>query len=147
MPTNAFGINDNFDPNYSHVIPALMLRMHEARLKKSNEITLWGTGSPLREFIYADDLARAFIFLMNKYEQYDEHINIGTMEEISIKDLALMVANVVGYQGNIRFDTSKPDGAIRKILNSKRLFELGWKPVTTLQDGLTIMYQHHFANN
>lgn len=144
MPTNAYGINDNFDPNASHVIPALMRRFHEAKLNQLNEVVLWGTGTPLREFIYVDDLADALIFLMNTYDSH-ELINVGTMQEISIADLAQAIAKVTGYQGKITLDTSKPDGAMRKSLDSTKLFSMGWKPKVSLQEGLQRMYQHHFS--
>jgi GDP-L-fucose synthase len=145
MPTNTFGIGDNFDPAYSHVIPALMLRIHEAMQRDDHEVIIWGTGSPLREFIYSDDVARAFIFLMQEYN-VNEHINVGTMEEISIRDLAMMICNITGYKGRIRFDETKPDGAPRKILDSSNLFQMGWKPLTSLRNGLIAMHKHHFTN-
>lgn len=143
MPTNAYGVGDNFNPAASHVIPALMKRFHEAKLNHLQEVTLWGTGTPLREFIYVDDLADALIFLMQHYHS-SELINIGTMQEISIGELAREIAEVVGYQGKINLDTSKPDGAPRKCLDSNKLFALGWKPKTSLRDGLKRMYLHHF---
>lgn len=143
MPTNAYGIGDNFNPKQSHVIPALMQRIHDAKVNHTPEIALWGTGTPLREFIYADDVASAFIFLMEHYESYDI-INVGTMHEISILQLAKLIAEVVGYQGNIVVDTSKPDGAPRKCLDSARLFELGWKPQGQLAEGLRKVYEYHF---
>ena len=143
MPTNAYGLNDNFDPNASHVIPALMKRFHEAKLNQLPEVVLWGSGKPLREFIYVDDLADALIFLMQHYDS-TEIINLGTMEEISIADLAREIAAVVGYTGKIELDISKPDGAPRKCLNSTALFNLGWKPQVSLSEGLKRMYNHHF---
>ncbi len=144
MPTNAYGIGDNFDPNASHVIPGLMKRFHEAKINQLDEVTLWGSGTPLREFIYVDDLADALIFLMQQYHSTDL-INVGTMQEISIASLAHEIANVVGFKGNIQLDTTKPDGAPRKCLDSSHLFSLGWQPKVTLNDGLEKMYQHHFA--
>ena len=146
MPTNAYGVGDNFNPEASHVIPALMKRFHEAKLNHLEEVVLWGTGEPLREFIYVDDLANALIFLMNNYQSHDI-INIGTMQEISIAALSREIADVVGYQGKINLDTSKPDGAPRKCLDSTKLFELGWKPTTSLRDGLVRMYEHHFVKS
>lgn len=143
MPTNAYGINDNFDPNASHVIPALMKRFHEAKINNLNEVVLWGSGSPLREFIYVDDFADALIFLMNNYDSQNI-INLGTMQEISIAKLAQEIANVVGFKGTISLDTSKPDGAPRKCLDSSALFAMGWKPAVSLKEGLTRMYAHHF---
>lgn len=145
MPTNAYGVGDNFDPNASHVIPALMKRFHEAKISKLKEVILWGSGKPLREFIYVDDLADALLFLLEKYNSNDI-INIGTMQEISILDLAKKVAEVVNYSGKITTDTSKPDGAPRKCLDSNKLFSLGWQPSITLDEGLKKMYEHHFSN-
>jgi GDP-L-fucose synthase len=139
MPTNAYGVNDNFDPEASHVIPALMKRFHEAKIKKCPEVILWGTGKPLREFIYVDDLADALIFLMEHYDSPDI-INVGTMQEITIAELSHEIAKTVGYTGKITLDTSKPDGAPRKCLDSTRLNSLGWKPKITLKDGLEKMY-------
>lgn len=143
MPTNAYGIGDNFDPNASHVIPALMKRFHDAKQQKSEEVIIWGSGKPLREFIYVDDLADAFLFLMEHYDSHDI-INVGTMQEISIADLAAKIANVVGFTGKIILDTKRPDGPPRKCLDSNALFALGWKPRITLDEGLTKMYAHHF---
>src|SRR5207253_8432082 len=131
----AYGVNDNFDPNASHVIPALMKRFHEAKMNQLEEVVLWGSGKPLREFIYVDDLADALIFLIHHY-QSAEIINLGTMQEISIASLADEIANVVGYTGKIKLDTTKPDGAPRKCLDSTPLFDLGWKPSVSLGEGL-----------
>lgn len=144
MPTNAYGVGDNFNPEASHVIPALMKRFHEAKIQHIPEVTLWGTGTPLREFIYVDDLADALIFLMKQYDSH-EIINVGSMQEISIANLAHEIADVVGYTGKISLDTSKPDGAPRKCLDSDNLFKMGWKPKTSLAEGLRKMYAHHFA--
>lgn len=146
MPTNAYGVNDNFDPNASHVIPALMKRFHEAKHNQLSEVVLWGSGKPLREFIYVDDLADALIFLMHEYHSQDI-INLGTMQEISIEQLAREIAKVVGYTGNITLDTTKPDGAPRKCLDSMALFNLGWQPKVALREGLERMYQHHFTTS
>jgi GDP-L-fucose synthase len=146
MPTNAYGVNDNFDPNASHVIPALMKRFHEAKINNAAEVVLWGSGKPLREFIYVDDLAQALIFLMEGYHSIDI-INCGTMQEISIAELAGKIAEVVGYAGKIELDISKPDGAPRKCLDSSALFALGWKPQVSLDHGLKRMYEHHFLKN
>ncbi|VVC76497.1 GDP-L-fucose synthase [Aquicella siphonis] len=145
MPTNAYGINDNFDPNASHVIPALMKRFHEAKVQGLPEVVLWGSGTPLREFIYVDDFADALLFLMRHYHSADI-INLGTMQEITIADLANEIACVVGYPGRITLDKTKPDGAPRKCLDSSVLFEMGWKPSVSLQEGLFRMYQHHFGS-
>jgi GDP-L-fucose synthase len=144
MPTNAYGVGDNFNPTASHVIPGLMQRFHDAKINNLNEVVLWGSGEPLREFIYVDDLADALIFLMENYDA-KEIINVGTMREISIADLAKQIAATVGFTGKINLDTSKPDGAPRKCLDSKRLIELGWKPSINLVTGLARMYKHHFA--
>lgn len=144
MPTNAYGVGDNFNPMASHVIPALMQRFHDAKINNTPEVSLWGTGKALREFIYVDDLANALIFLMMQHESA-EIINVGTMQEISIAELANAIAKVVGYQGKISLDTSKPDGAPRKCLDSSKLFALGWQPKVNLQEGLSKMYAHHFA--
>ncbi len=146
VPTNAYGPNDNFDPEDSHVIPALLKKFHDARTTGAAEITIWGTGSPLREFIYADDLADAFLFLLKNYGG-SEIINIGTNQEISIKELAFLIKDIVGFKGPIRFDSSKPDGAPRKTLDKTRLFGLGWRPEITLAEGLEMTYRwflkHH----
>lgn len=143
MPTNAYGVGDNFDPKASHVIPALMKRFHEAKENELAEVTLWGSGKPMREFIYVDDLADALYFLMQHYNERDI-INVGTMLETSIFDLATLIANVVGYEGKINCDTNKPDGAPRKCLDSTKLFELGWQPKISLINGLRKMYEFHF---
>jgi GDP-L-fucose synthase len=143
MPTNAYGVGDNFNPEASHVIPGLMKRFHQAKLDKLDEVVLWGTGQPMREFIYVDDLADALIFLMKNYDEKDI-INVGTMQEITIASLAEKIAKTVGFTGKIVLDTEKPDGAPRKCLDSARLFELGWKPKVSLEDGLERMYKHHF---
>lgn len=145
MPTNTYGIGDNFDPKQSHVIPSLMQRFHEAKQNGLTSVDIWGTGKALREFIYVDDVALAFIFLMARYDG-EAIINVGTMQEISIHDLAQTIANVTGFKGRVMFDTSKPDGAPRKCLECRRIFALGWKPLTPLQEGLERMYRHHFKN-
>lgn len=146
MPTNAYGVGDNFDPKASHVIPALMKRIHEAKINNSPEIEIWGSGKPLREFIYVDDLARGLIFLMDNYDS-PEIINVGTMEEISIEELAKKIAKVIDYKGKIKLDTSKPDGAPRKCLDSSKILAMGWKPAVSLDDGLARMYKYHFLES
>lgn len=143
MPTNTYGVGDNFNPEASHVIPALMKRFHEAKLQNAPEVVMWGSGTPLREFLYVDDAADAFIFLMQQHDSSDI-INLGTMQEISIAELAGKVAQAVGYTGRITQDITKPDGAPRKILESSRLFALGWTPQVGLAEGLNKMYNHHF---
>lgn len=144
MPTNTYGVGDNFNPEASHVIPALMKRFHEAKQQNLPEVVMWGSGTPLREFLYVDDAADALLFLMQNRTSADI-INVGTMEEVSIRELALLIAQVIGFKGKVTQDTTKPDGAPRKILDSAPLFALGWKPKTSLREGLTRMYQHHFS--
>ena len=139
MPTNLYGPNDNYHPENSHVLPALIRRFHEAKVSNAPSVTIWGTGSALREFLYSDDLADACVFLMNNYND-DEIVNIGYGEEISIKNLALTVKEAVGYKGQIRFDTSKPDGTPRKLLDCSKLNGLGWKPKVGLEEGLRLAY-------
>lgn len=140
MPTNLYGINDNYHPENSHVLPALIRRFHEAKINNLPEVIVWGTGTPKREFLFTDDLADACIFLMQQYNDYG-WVNIGSGEEISIAELAAMIKEVVGYQGNIVFDTTKPDGTPRKFLDVSKLHGLGWKHKTSLKEGLTITYQ------
>ncbi len=140
MPTNLYGINDNYHPENSHVLPALIRRFHEAKIKNLPEVVVWGTGSPKREFLFADDLADACVFLMQNYSDYG-WINIGSGEEISIAELAAMVKEVVGYQGKLVFDTTKPDGTPRKLLDVSKLHNLGWKHKTPMKEGLKITYQ------
>lgn len=143
MPTNTYGVGDNFDPKASHVIPALMQRFYEAKQSQLPEVVIWGTGNPMREFIYVDDVADAFIFLMQKRDNTDI-INVGTMQEISIRDVAHKIAEITGYLGKISFDTGKPDGAPRKVLDSSPLFALGWQPKISLDAGLKRMFENHF---
>ncbi|HOX15137.1 MAG TPA: GDP-L-fucose synthase [Smithellaceae bacterium] len=140
VPTNAYGPNDNFDPEDSHVIPALLQKFHDARAADNSEVTIWGTGAPLREFIFADDLADAVLFLLQHYEGFDM-VNVGTEDEISTEDLARLIKDITGFKGGIRFDRSKPDGMPRKTLDKTRLFSLGWRPRVSLRDGLRITYQ------
>ncbi len=139
MPTNLYGPNDNFDLESSHVLPALMRRFHEAKVAGMASVTIWGTGSPLREFLHVDDLASAAVFLMRTYSSADI-VNVGSADEVSIGEMARLVAEVVGFTGQIQFDTTKPDGTPRKLLDSSRLLALGWKPGITLRDGLTSTY-------
>jgi GDP-L-fucose synthase len=140
VPTNAYGPNDNFHPENSHVIPALLQKFHDANQKGDSEVTLWGTGAPSREFIYADDLADAIRFLLQNHDG-SEIINVGSGEAISTRELASMVGDIVGFKGRIRFDLSKPDGAPRKALDKTRLFGLGWRPEFSLTEGLQKTYQ------
>lgn len=139
MPTNLYGPNDNYHPEHSHVLPALIRRFHEAKEAGVESVTIWGTGSPLREFLYVDDLADACVFLMNNYSG-DETVNLGTGKELTIAELANTVKEVVGYEGTIDFDTSKPDGTPRKLLDVSKLESLGWKYKTELKDGIRLAY-------
>lgn len=140
MPTNLYGINDNFDLNSSHVLPALIRKFHEAKVENKPEVVLWGTGKVLREFLYVDDLADALLYLMNHYSA-ESHVNIGTGEDLSIHDLALTVKEVVGYQGNIVYDSSKPDGTPRKLLDVSLLHGLGWHHTVALRQGVEEVYE------
>jgi len=146
MPTNLYGPNDNYHPENSHVLPALIRRFHEAKVSGAPSVTIWGTGVALREFLYAVDLSDACIFLMNNYND-DAIVNIGSGEEISIKNLAFAVKEAVEYQGQIKFDTSKPDGTPRKLLDCSRLHSLGWKPKITLSEGLKLAYADFVQNH
>ncbi|MDR0605026.1 MAG: GDP-L-fucose synthase [Bacteroidales bacterium] len=139
MPTNLYGINDNFDLNSSHVLPALIRKFHDAKMQGKDEVVIWGTGNPMREFLYVDDLADALLFLMLHYSE-EIHINVGTGEDIRIGDLALMVKDVVGFDGNIVNDTSKPDGTPRKLLDVSKLHALGFKHKTSLKQGIITVY-------
>ena len=140
MPTNLYGPNDNYDLENSHVLPALIRKFHEAKAAKASVVTCWGTGSPLREFLYADDLARACVFLMRNYSE-EQFINIGYGSDISIKELAELVRRIVGFTGEIVWDKSKPDGTPRKWMDSSRLFALGWKPQIDLETGIRLAYE------
>jgi GDP-L-fucose synthase len=151
MPTNLYGPGDNYDLATSHVIPALIRKMHEAKTNNASDVTIWGTGSPRREFLYSDDLADACLFLMNLDKQRFESlvandqtpplINIGCGSDLSIRDLAVQIAETVGFKGNLKFDTTKPDGTPRKLLDVSRLTSLGWQPKTTMSQGLKQAYQ------
>jgi len=145
MPTNLYGPGDNFDLQSSHVLPALIRKLHEAKMSNAPEAVMWGTGSPLREFMHVDDLASAAVFLMQNYNG-SEFINVGTGQEISIRDLAQLVAEVVGFQGRIVQDTSKPDGTPRKLLDVSRLLGLGWKPAIGLREGIASTYRWYLTN-
>jgi GDP-L-fucose synthase len=140
MPTNLYGRNDNYDLRTSHVLPALIRKFHEARLAGAKSVTCWGTGKPLREFLHADDLARACIFLMERYSE-EQFINVGSGQEISIRDLATLVRRVVKYAGEIKWDVTQPDGTPRKLMDSSRLFELGWRPQINLETGVRMAYE------
>ena len=145
MPTNLYGPNDNYHPKHSHVLPALIRRFHEAKESGAKEVYCWGTGSPLREFLYVDDLADACVYLMNNYSG-NETVNLGTGKELTIKELTELVAKVVGYEGEIKWDTSKPDGTPRKLLDVSKLESLGWKYKTELEEGIRLSYED-FLNN
>lgn len=145
MPTNLYGPQDNFDPNNSHVLPALIRRFHEAKASKSPRVTIWGTGTPRREFLHSDDMATACIHLMRTYDSSDI-INIGWGEDVSIAELARAIARVVGYEGEIVFDASKPDGPPRKLLDISRLKAAGWSPRIRLGEGLSQTYEWYLAN-
>ena len=146
MPTNLYGYNDNYHPQNSHVLPALIRRFHEAKEQGAPSVTIWGTGSPKREFLFADDLAEACYYLMQNYDE-PGFVNIGTGEDLPIKDLALLIKNIVGYQGEINFDTSKPDGTPRKLMDVSKLHSKGWKHRTTLQDGIKLAYHDFLSKN
>lgn len=146
MPTNLYGPGDNFDLQGSHVLPALMRKCHEAKVAGAPTVTVWGSGSPMREFMHADDLADACVFLMEHYDAPGP-INVGTGDEVSIKALAELVADVVGYRGELVFDASKPDGTPRKLMDSSRLQRLGWKPSVALHDGLVATYAWFVASH
>lgn len=140
MPTNLYGPNDNFDLTSSHVLPALIRRFHEAKINNVSEVIIWGTGKPKREFLHVDDLADTLMFLMEKYDD-GEIINIGCGEDLAIIDLAKLIAKVVGFTGQIKNDTTKPDGTPRKLADVTRLFSLGWKPKISLENGIKQTYQ------
>ncbi|TDT67870.1 GDP-L-fucose synthase [Hypnocyclicus thermotrophus] len=140
MPTNLYGINDNFDLETSHVMPALIRKFHEAKVNGDKEVVMWGTGKPRREFLYVDDLADALIHLMNNYSD-EIHVNMGTGEDIEIRELAEIIKKVVGYEGKIVNDTSKPDGTPRKLLDVERLHATGWKHKVELEEGIKKVYE------
>ena len=140
MPTNLYGTNDNYDLVNSHVLPAMIRKFHEAKEKGASEMTLWGTGSPMREFLHADDLAEACLFLMENYNE-SELVNIGTGEDVTIKNLAALVKQVIGFQGEIVWDTAKPDGTPRKLMDVSKLHGLGWHHKIALEDGIKLAYQ------
>lgn len=154
MPTNLYGPGDNYHPENSHVIPALIRRFHEAKASQAPSVTIWGTGTPCREFLFVDDMAAASVHVMNlpktTYDQHtspmQSHINVGYGSDITIAQLAQTIGQVVGYPGTIDFDTSKPDGAPRKLMDSSRLKSLGWQAKVSLQDGLTLAYQDFLKN-
>lgn len=136
MPTNLYGVNDNFHPENSHVIPGLINRMHKTILEEKSEFEVWGTGTPRREFLYVDDLARACIHIMNHDAEMPDWMNVGTGEDISIGELAQMIADIMGFKGKIVFNTNYPDGTPKKLLDVSKIKSLGWKPVVSLEEGL-----------
>ena len=144
MPTNLYGPNDNYDLNNSHVLPAMLRKFHEARERGDASVTLWGTGSPRREFLHADDLADACFFLMQQYEA-GEPVNIGVGDDITIKELAGLIQRITGFTGTINWDTSKPDGTPRKLMDVSRLTKAGWKARITLEDGIKQVYKEAFG--
>lgn len=139
MPTNLYGYNDNYHPQNSHVLPALIRRFHEAKVSGAPEVIIWGSGSPLREFLFADDLAEACLFLMENYHE-PELINIGTGSDLSIRDLALLIRDIVGYTGELKFDSTKPDGTPRKLMDVSKLHSLGWRHTIELSEGIALAY-------
>lgn len=144
MPTNLYGPNDNYDLNNSHVLPALLRKVHEAKIKNEPEVIVWGTGTPLREFLHADDMADACFYLMQQYNQ-EGLVNIGVGHDISIGDLANLIKKIAGYSGKLVFDTSKPDGTPRKLMDVSKLHTLGWKASIELEDGIRQVYKTHFT--
>lgn len=140
MPTNLFGYHDNFNLESSHVLPALMRKFHEAKIKDQKSVIIWGTGKPKREFLFVEDLADALLYLMLNYNS-SEIINVGTGEDLSISDLALLIKDIVGYEGEIEYDTSKPDGTPRKLLDVSRINNVGWKAKTSLKEGIELSYK------
>ncbi|KAM1683718.1 hypothetical protein TB2_034371 [Malus domestica] len=145
MPTNLYGPHDNFHPENSHVLPALMRRFHEAKVKGAEEVVVWGTGSPLREFLHVDDLADGVVFMMESYSGL-EHVNVGSGKEVTIKELAELVKEVVGFGGRLVWDSTRPDGTPRKLMDSSKLAGLGWTPKISLKDGLVDTYSWYLEN-
>jgi GDP-L-fucose synthase len=145
MPTNMYGPNDNFDLENGHVLPVLIRKFIEAKQSGSGKVTLWGSGSPLREFLHVDDLAKAVVLCMDKYDD-SKQINVGSGHEVSIKDLASKISNAVGFNGEIIWDSSKPDGTMRKVLDSSKIANLGWKPLISLDQGITSTVEWYLQN-
>ncbi|MET3979106.1 GDP-L-fucose synthase [Mucilaginibacter sp. UYP25] len=146
MPTNLYGYNDNYHPQNSHVLPALIRRFHEAKTNGAPEVVIWGSGSPLREFLFADDLAEACYYLMQNFDEAG-FINIGSGKEITIKDLALLIKKIIGYEGELTFDSTKPDGTPRKLMDVSKLAEKGWTYKTELEDGIRLAYADFLSKN
>jgi GDP-L-fucose synthase len=145
MPTNLYGPGDNFDLESSHVLPAMIRKMHEAKVQEARHVAMWGTGSPKREFLHVDDVAQACLFLLEHYDE-PEPINVGTGEDLSILDLANLVKEIVGFEGSLVWDASKPDGTPRKQLDTRRINQLGWKPTVQLEDGIRLTYEWFLAH-
>jgi GDP-L-fucose synthase len=146
MPTNLYGYNDNYHPQNSHVLPALIRRFHEAKINGLSSVTIWGSGTPKREFLFADDLAEACFYLMQNYNE-EGLVNVGTGEDITIKDLALLIKNIVGFEGELVFDTSKPDGTPRKLMDVSKLHSKGWKHIVELPEGIQLAYNDFLSKN
>jgi len=146
MPTNMYGPNDNYHPENSHVLPALIRKFHEAKVGNAAQVTVWGDGSPMREFLYADDLANALVYLMLNYNE-KEFVNVGYGSDITIGDLAKTIAEIVGFNGDIVFDSSKPNGTPKKLMDSSRLFATGWQPQTHLQAGIKLAYDDFLSKH
>jgi GDP-L-fucose synthase len=144
MPTNLYGPGDNYHPEHSHVVGALLLRFHEAKLNNAPVVSIWGTGTPLREFLYVDDLAEACVFALEHYSGY-EHLNCGSGSEVTIRELAEVIARVVGYKGRIELDPTKPDGTPRKLMDNSKLAEMGWVATTSLEDGMRLSYAAYLS--
>lgn len=145
MPTNLYGYNDNYHPQNSHVLPALIRKFHEAKLQEKNKVVIWGTGSPFREFLFADDLADACFYLMETYNE-PNLVNIGTGEDISIKDLALLIKRIIGFEGELEFDSSKPDGTPRKLMDVSKLHAAGWRHKVQLEEGIRLAYEDFLSH-
>jgi GDP-L-fucose synthase len=153
MPTNLYGPGDNYHPENSHVIPALIRRFHEAKKNNAEEVVIWGTGTPMREFLHVDDMAAASVFVMEldkaTYDEHTEpmqsHINVGYGSDVTIKELAEIIGQVIGYHGKINFDTSRPDGTPRKLMNSERIKRMGWQAKVHLVDGLRLAYEDYLS--
>ncbi|MCC6817337.1 MAG: GDP-L-fucose synthase [Bacteroidia bacterium] len=146
MPTNLYGFNDNYHPQNSHVLPALIRKFHEAKVNGSAFVEIWGTGSPMREFLFADDLADAALFLMNNYDG-KQFVNVGSNSDLSIKDLALTIKSIIGFEGDLKFDTSKPDGTPKKLMDSSYLSSLGWQFKTSLDTGIRMAYEDFLSKH
>lgn len=146
MPTNLYGYNDNYHPQNSHVLPALIRKFHEAKVNGTAEVTIWGSGSPMREFLFADDLAGACYFLMQEYNE-PGFVNIGTGKDLTIKNLALLIKKVIGFEGTLTFDSSKPDGTPRKLMDVSKLHSFGWKHTVELEEGIELAYRDFLAKH